>query len=126
MAYNEDLAERVRRALRDDHDVTEKRMFGGLAFLLRGHMCVGISNDDLMVRVGPAAYNNLVRQPHARPMDFTGKPMKGFLYVASTGLASDFDLLRWVNHGVGYTRTLPFKTPAAISPPPKKRPKPTR
>jgi TfoX/Sxy family transcriptional regulator of competence genes len=84
-------------------------MFGGLAFLLRGNMCVGIVKDKLMVRVGPAAYQSLVQQPHARKMDFTGKPMKGFVYVESEGVESDADLRRWVGHGVAHASSLPSK-----------------
>lgn len=110
MAYDEGLAERIRDVLADEHGLTEKRMFGGLAFLLKGHMCVGIVKDDLMVRVGPDAYEGLVKQPHARKMDFTGRPMKGFLYVAPSGFESDGDLRRWVGHGVAYAGGLPGKS----------------
>ena len=77
--------------------------------MIRGHMAVGIVKDKLMVRVGPEAHDKLVRQPHARPMDFTGRPMKGFLYVASPGLEPDADLERWVGHGVNYAVSLPAK-----------------
>ena len=77
MAYDESLAQRVRKLLAEQAGLSEQRMFGGLAFLLGGHMCVGIVKDRLMVRVGPAAYASLVAQPHARKMDFTGRPMKG-------------------------------------------------
>ena len=77
--------------------------------MIRGHMSVGIVTDDLVVRVGPEIHDNLVRQPHARPMDFTGKPMNGFLYVASQGLEADADLERWVGHGVSYAVSLPVK-----------------
>jgi len=109
MAYDEGLAERIRGIVADRHDVSEKRMFGGIAFMIRGHMSIGIVKDDLMVRVGPEAHDNLVRRPHARPMDFTGRPMKGFLYVASPGLEADADLERWVGHGVKYAVSLPAK-----------------
>jgi TfoX/Sxy family transcriptional regulator of competence genes len=106
MAYDEGLAERIRQVLADRSDVSEKRMFGGLAFLLRGKMCVGVVKDQLMVRVGREAYEDLVRKPHARPMDFTGRPMKGFLYVAPPGLERDADLERWVGHGVAFASSL--------------------
>ena len=110
MAYDEGLAERLRGILDSRRDVSEKKMFGGIAFMIRGHMSVGIVKDDLMVRVGPETYDNLVRQPHARPMDFTGKPMKGFVYVASAGFEEDEDLERWVGHGLKYALSLPSKT----------------
>jgi TfoX/Sxy family transcriptional regulator of competence genes len=109
MAYDEGLAERIRGVLADRHDVSEKKMFGGIAFMVRGHMSVGIVKDDLMVRVGLEEYDDLVRQPHARPMDFTGRPMKGFVYVASAGLEGDADLERWVERGVAYAVSIPAK-----------------
>jgi len=84
-------------------------MFGGIAFMIRGHMSVGIVKDDLMVRVGVEAHGELLRQPHARPMDFTGRPMKGFLYVESAGLESEADLERWVGRGVAHALSLPAK-----------------
>ena len=109
MAYDEGLAERVRGVLDGRGDVAEKKMFGGIAFMVRGHMSVGVVKDELMVRVGPESYDELVRQPHARQMDFTGRPMKGFLYVAADGLERDSDLERWVGHGVRYATSLPAK-----------------
>jgi TfoX/Sxy family transcriptional regulator of competence genes len=109
MAYDEGLAERIRDVLADERGLTEKRMFGGLAFLLKGHMCVGIVGERLMVRVGPSAYPRLLKQEHAREMDFTGKPMKGLLYVAPAGYESDGDLRRWVGHGVAFVSALPPK-----------------
>src|SRR5262245_24010465 len=110
MAYDEGLAERIRGVLRDEPAVSERRMFGGLAFLVRGNMCVGIVGDDLMVRVGPEAHEQLVRAPHAREMDFTGRPMKGFIYVAADGYESDADLESWVQRGMAYVSALPRKT----------------
>src|SRR5262249_20425154 len=112
MAYDEGLAERIRDLLADEHGVVERRMFGGLAFLLQGNMCVGIVKDNLMVRVGPDAYARLLKQPHARKMDFTGRPMKGFLYVRPAGFESDDDLGRWVDHGKAYAGSLPEKRPS--------------
>ena len=109
MAYDDGLAQRVRELLADEPALREKRMFGGLAFLLRGNMCVGIVKDELMVRVGPDAYPGLVRQPHARAMDFTGKPMRGFVYVESDGIESDAELTRWVGYGVAHARSLPAR-----------------
>ena len=109
MPYDEGLAQRIREVLSDRHDVSEKRMFGGIAFMIGGNMCVGIGKNRLMVRVGPEAHDQLARQPHARPMDFTGRPMKGYLYVADAGIESDRDLERWVGHALRYVTSLPAK-----------------
>ncbi len=109
MAYDEGLAQRLRELLEDRTDVSEKKMFGGLAFLLGGHMCVGVIGDELMVRVGPDAHERELREPHARPMDFTGRPLKGFVYVAVEGFESDTDLGRWVERGVAFAGSLPPK-----------------
>lgn len=121
MAYDEGLAERIREVLSERSDVTEKQMFGGIAFMVRGHMCVGIVKDDLMVRVGPDAHAKLVRRPHARAMDFTGRPMKGFLFVSAEGLESDAALSEWVGHGVAHATSLPAKTPRPAMARPRKR-----
>jgi TfoX/Sxy family transcriptional regulator of competence genes len=110
MAYDEGLAERIRGALDDRQDVSEKRMFGGLAFLIRGNMCVAIVKDQLMVRVGPDLYDQLLADPHAREMDLTGRPMKGFLLVSASGFESDADLAKWVGHGAALASSLPAKT----------------
>ncbi len=118
MAYDEGLAERIRSILSEGHDVSEKKMFGGVAFMIRGHMCAGIVKDDLMVRVGPDMHEHLIRQSHARPMDFTGRPMKGFLYVDSAGLEADADLERWVGHGLQYALSLPAKASSGGRRPP--------
>ena len=82
MAYDEGLAERLREVFPEHAGIAEKKMFGGLCFLARGHMFVGIVGEALMARVGPVAYEKALRRPHARVMDFTGKPMKGYVYVA--------------------------------------------
>lgn len=109
MAYDEELAERIRRALADKHSVVEKRMFGGIAFMLRGNMCCGIVRDDLMVRVGPERHEEALAQPHARPMDFTGRPMRGMVYVTPEGCRTDEALKRWVEQGLNFAATLPPK-----------------
>ena len=113
MAYDEALAERVRKAIRDQPNVTERKMFGGLAFMVGGHMCCGIVGDDLMVRVGHDAYEEALSKPHARPMDFTGRPLKGMVYVARSGLRTEKALRGWVDRGVSFTTTLPAKGPAS-------------
>ena len=109
MAYDERVARRVRRALTNYPGVVEKKMFGGLAFLLRGHMCCGVVGDELMVRVGPDAYDDALCEPHARKMDFTGKPLRGFVYVGSDGFASNGDLGAWVARGTEFVSSLPTK-----------------
>lgn len=77
MPYNKELAKRVRKILSQEKDLTEKRMFGGLSFLLNGRMCCGVLRDDLVVRIGPKEYQQALEEPHARPMDFTGRPLRG-------------------------------------------------
>ena len=109
MAYDESLASRVRALLQDLPNVSERKMFGGLAFMVQGNMCCGVRNDELMVRVGAAAYSEALSQPHARPMDFTGRPMVGFLYVGSPGLASEQGLAAWIQRSLDFILTLPPK-----------------
>ncbi|MEN8160320.1 MAG: TfoX/Sxy family protein [Myxococcota bacterium] len=107
MAYDEGLAQRIRDELEEQPGLSEKRMFGGLCFLVGGNMAVGIVKDELMVRVGPDAYEEALAQPFARPMDFTKRPMKGFVYVGTQGFEEDTDLARWVGRGVGFAASLP-------------------
>ena len=107
MAYNEALADRVRKALAGRTEVTEKRMFGGLTFMLGSSMCCGVVKDDLMVRVGPEGYEAALADPGARPMDFTGRPMRGMVYVGSDGHRTDADLGRWVGRGADFAGSLP-------------------
>jgi hypothetical protein len=109
MAFDEGLAHRLREALGDQAGVVERRMFGGLAFMLSGNMCCGVVGETLMVRVGPKAYDAALMRPHARPMDFTGKPLKGLIYVDPPGYESDTDLAGWVRDGVAFARSLPAK-----------------
>lgn len=109
MAYDEGLAQRVREALADADGLSERRMFGGIAFMLHGNMAVGISGDELMVRVGPEAYEDALAQPHARVFDMTGRVMRGWVVVAAEGIADDGALGDWVQHGADYARSLPPK-----------------
>lgn len=122
MAFDEGLAERIRSALEAERDVVEKRMFGGLCFMVAGKMCVGIVKDELMVRVGAENDATALAQPHARPMDFTGKPMKGFIYVAPEGLESDERLSWWIDQGTRFARSAAKPAPKASAPkPPRKK-----
>jgi len=99
MSYDEKAADRVRKALSDRRGVSEKKMFGGIAFMLNGAMCCGILKDDLIVRVGKALDAKALAQPHARPFDFTGKPMAGIVYVDPTGYRSSTALGKWIRWG---------------------------
>jgi TfoX/Sxy family transcriptional regulator of competence genes len=109
MAYDEDLAQRVREVMAERTGVVEKKMFGGVSFMLDGNMACGVIGDDLIVRVGPQQYETAVMSPHARPFDFTGKPMKGWIVVAAAGVTSDADLAQWVQRGVAFAHSLPPK-----------------
>ena len=84
-------------------------MFGGLCFLCAGNMACGIVGDELMVRVGPDGWQDALSQPHAREMDFTGRSMKGMVYVGTAGFSEDEDLATWVDRGTNYARSLPPK-----------------
>lgn len=106
MGYDEKLAERVRRVLSAQRGVLEREMFGGLAFLLEGKMFVGIVQRELMVRVGPKSYPKALAKPHARPMDFTGKPMNGYVFVAARGVATARALSDWVTEGKEFVASL--------------------
>lgn len=109
MAFDEGVAQRLREALQSRDDVLEKRMFGGIAFMVRGHMCVGVIGDALMARVGPKQYDKLLARPHAREMRFTGRPMTGFIHVEPEGIESDGDLRKWVAACVSFVESLPEK-----------------
>ena len=109
MAYDEGLARRVSDALAGVDGVVERKMFGGLAFMVKGNMAAGILGDRLMVRVGADAYEEALREPHCGTMDFTGRPMRGFVVVEAEGVASEAGLEEWVGRGVGFALTLPPK-----------------
>jgi len=109
MAYDEQLAARIRELLQDRPDFSERQMFGGLCFMLGGHMCCGVVKRELMVRVGPEQYPEALKRPHARPMDFTGRPLEGMVYVGHTGLGSRASLAAWVERGAAFAASLPPK-----------------
>ena len=110
MAYDEDLANRIRALIAADPDVAEKRMFGGLAFLAGGHMAVAASGQGgLMVRVDPAETDALMAKPHAGPFEMRGREMQGWLRVDSEGLRTKRQLEPWVRRGMAYARSLPPK-----------------
>ncbi len=106
MAYDEQLAVRVRALLKGQRVIVEKKMFGGLAYLSYGKMFAGILKDDLVVRVGPEANDLALKEPHTRPMDFTGKPMKGYVYVGPDGTKSTAQLRKWLTKGLDFAASL--------------------
>lgn len=109
MAYDEDVAMRLRELFAPRDDVTERKMFGGLAFMVRGHMCCGLNGDALMARVGPEQYEAALARPHAREMAFTGRPMRGFVHVDPAGYDGDDELREWVAMCERFVESLPPK-----------------
>ncbi len=110
MAYDEDLANRIRELIAGDPDVTEKKMFGGLAFLVGGNMSLAASGQGgLMVRVDPQDTDALLTKPHARPFEMRGRELQGWLRVDAEGLGTKRQLDPWVRRGVAYARSLPPK-----------------
>ena len=109
MAYSEALADRVRGVLKRRRGISEKKMFGGLCFLVNGNMACGIVGEELMLRVGPDAYEEVLALRHARQMDFTGRAMRGMVYVAPMGFHTEAKLRAWVDRGHGFAKKLPKK-----------------
>ncbi len=109
MPYDEQLASRIRTAVAGRAGVTEKKMFGGVAFLSHGHMFVGVSDRALMVRVGKALRQDSLARPHARVMAFTGKPMAGYVFVDAPGIATAATLRFWIDRALDFVATLPPK-----------------
>lgn len=107
MAYDEDLAARIRAVV--DVRFDERKMFGGLAFMVGGNMACGVVGEELMVRVGKDNYEDALRKPHAREMDFTGRAMKGMVFVAPEGIRDKRSLAAWVRRGVDHASSLPPK-----------------
>ena len=109
MAYSETLGDRIRAIVGESPGLSERKMFGGVAFMLNGNMFCGITRDDLMVRVGPERFAEALDSPGARLMDFTGRPMKGMAFVGPEGYATDDQLRDWVKLTLDYARSLPEK-----------------
>jgi TfoX/Sxy family transcriptional regulator of competence genes len=110
MAYDEDLANRIRELVADEEDLTERKMFGGLAFLIAGHMSVSASGrGGLLLHIDPADTERLLAKPHAQPFEMRGRVMDGWIRVAAEGVATRRQLERWVARGVSYARSLPPK-----------------
>jgi TfoX/Sxy family transcriptional regulator of competence genes len=108
MAYDLKLAERIRSQL-DGIPVVEKKMFGGIGFLLNGKMACGVNKDNLIVRIDPEKQDSLLKKPHAKPFDLTGKPMKGWLLIEKDGVKTEKQLSVWVKEGVEFASSLPPK-----------------
>jgi hypothetical protein len=110
VAFNEKLADRIRAIVGERPDLTERKMFGGLAFMVNGNMFCGITRDDLMARVGPEHFEEALTRSGARPADMGGRPMKGMAFVGPEGYAEDDALRGWVQQTLDYARSLPAKT----------------
>ena len=109
MPYDTMLAARIRLALTSLPELQEKKMFGGVGFLVNGNMACGVHKDDLIVRVGPADYAEALSHAHTRPFDMTGRPMAGWIMVAPQGCATESELQAWVGQGLAFARSLPAK-----------------
>jgi TfoX/Sxy family transcriptional regulator of competence genes len=109
VAYNEDLAERVRDLLSARSDVSERKMFGGIAFMIAGNMACGVLGEDLIVRLGDDEGEKALAEEGVRPFDFTGRPMKNIVYVSTERTGDDGDLADWVETGADYAASLPAK-----------------
>jgi TfoX/Sxy family transcriptional regulator of competence genes len=107
MAYDERLAERVRTILKGQRALAEKKMFGGLAYLWHGRMFAGVLKSDLVVRVGPESNDAALKKPHTRPMDFTGRPMTGYIYISPGGTKNTARLRKWLTKGLDFVASLP-------------------
>jgi TfoX/Sxy family transcriptional regulator of competence genes len=109
MAFDEQLADRIRGVMGAEGTVLEQRMFGGLAVMVDGNMAVGVIGDELMVRVGPEGAPEALAEPHTRAMDMAGRTMRGFILVSPEGVEDEGDLAHWVSRGVALARSLPPK-----------------
>jgi TfoX/Sxy family transcriptional regulator of competence genes len=109
MAYDEALAQRVREAFAREPGLTEREMFGGIGFMLRGNMACGVHGDRLIVRVGPQAGQAAMQRPHVLPFDITGRPMKGWVMVTAEGCQDEEAFADWVREGIAFARSLPAK-----------------
>lgn len=109
MAYDEGLVERLREVFEDTDGVTEKKMFGGVAFMVRGNMVCGVGKDDLMLRVGKEQYEAVLKRDGVKPMDFTGRPMQSFVTLLPEAYESDEDLESWIELAMAFVDTLPAK-----------------
>jgi TfoX/Sxy family transcriptional regulator of competence genes len=115
MAYDEAVAARVREAVAGHANLSERKMFGGLCLMVNGNMFAGVMGEELMLRVGPKRFEELLARPAARPMDFTGRPMNGYVYVAPEGFATPKALSAWLEAALEFVEALPPKQPGSTS-----------
>lgn len=111
MAYDKKLHERIREVVFGMPGLSERKLFGGICFSVNGYMACGVQKKDLVIRVGPQHHDHALSRKHTRPMDFTGKPMTGYIYVSEAGYKRKADLERWVSQGIEFVQTLPPKMP---------------
>ena len=117
MVYDEKLAGRIRSAIGDRHEVVEKKMFGGITFMIEGKMACGVLNDDFVAKIDRAHWEEAIARPHARAMDFIGRPMPGMVYVAPAGVRAAAMLRRWIDESVAFALASPArKKPAKKKP----------
>ena len=109
MAYSEELAARMREVISGRDGVTERKMFGGIAWMVNGNMACGTLGEDMMVRLDPADGDRALSEPHVAPMEFTGRSMRGFITVRAAGITCDADLARWIDAGASHAASLPPK-----------------
>lgn len=114
MPYNEKLADRIRESLVAVSKVEEKAMMGGLTFMVNKKMCIGVLNDDMMCRIHPDVYEEALERKGCRPMDFTGRPMKGFVFIDSTGYRSPKDMGYWINLCLDFNRVAKASSPKPV------------
>ncbi|MBE0699141.1 MAG: TfoX/Sxy family protein [Anaerolineaceae bacterium] len=109
MAFDEQLASRIKATLGPGSGVVEKKMFGGVAYLINGNMACGVHGNRMIVRIGPERYQDDLTKPHIHPFDLTGKPMAGWIVVDPLGISTGADLNYWIDRGMEFVRTLPSK-----------------
>ena len=109
MAYDEELADRVRDVLDEETPTSERKMFGALVFMVEGNMCCGVTRENLLLRLGPEGTEAAIAKPHVQPMTMRDKTMKGFVFVEPQGLSEDAELAEWIAQALDFVRTLPPK-----------------
>jgi hypothetical protein len=109
MTFSERTVYQIRRVMKNTPGLSERHMYRGVTFMVKGNMCCGYLDEQLVVRLGPDEYEVALRQPHVHPMDFTGRPLPGFVFVDRKGFSSDRTLKQWIDRGMSFVSTLPPK-----------------